>query len=460
MYDKTVGKLKRRKLFCALISLIGLCLAFIPFRWVTVPLGIILCFVIYLILSLKLVATPINKTLFYEMDAEKFLYLSYCLGFGGRICDMYADYYRGKYDKAIEIIEQSLPTAKKNVFRYEYSLQLAYCYFEKGDMDGLKRALEEIDLIPCKSKREISLKENSAFLTEFLKRFANGEYDVCKEMKISESCTNDVRSVPALINRIKLYDGIANYMNGNIEEASSAFNEVEQSCPHIYFSQIARYYLTGERESNDSSFATIGDIKRQNVNAHRGRKINNRPKKAVAILCACTVIILIVSLVLLLPSAAKGCNGTGKPSDPYTVISNNDEITRVVDILPINTDGDALCIYIDEGALIQGITHPDYYAQNVGIAYLDRIGDDLYKYGISVRFERADKKIDSSLYKISAPDIGRDVYFRIVGERKDIPSDTMISKEFYVLDESYYLCYIKSPEADVSEYSFEKVQES
>ncbi|MBR7101489.1 MAG: hypothetical protein IKC74_04305 [Clostridia bacterium] len=458
MYDKIAKSLRRRKLLCVLLSLLSLGLGFIPLRALTVPLGIILCFVIYFFASLLLVARPINRVLLYEMDAEKFLYLSYELGYGSDICDMYADYYRGRYDKAIEIINQSMPKTKRSLFKYEYSLQLAYCYFESGDMDGLARILEEIDLIPCESKNEISLKKDSAFILEFLKKFTNGEYAACKEMKIAEVCNEDIRSVPAIINRIRLYHGIACYMNGDTEEANTVLSEVINSCSGIYFSKIARYYVTGEKEDEkqeDSFFATIGDLKRQNCKAASLRK--NKNIKAKKTIIAAAIIVAIPVIILASLGLLDSCDVFSSPADAYTIIAENEDITRVVDIVPINTEGDALCIYLSDGQYISGITHGGYYSQILGIAYLNRVGDDLYRYGTSVKFQQAEKRVDSSLYKISAPDIGKDVYFKIVSDKKDVPADTMIKKEFYVHDKTYYLCYICVKDSESSEYSYEAV---
>ena len=109
MYDKIAKSFKRRKHLCLLLSLLGLGLCFVPLRAVTVPLGVGLCFGIYFFTSLLFVARPINKILFYEMDAEKFLYLSYELGYGGSVCDIYADYYRGRYAETIDTVNKSLP---------------------------------------------------------------------------------------------------------------------------------------------------------------------------------------------------------------------------------------------------------------------------------------------------------------------------------------------------------------
>ena len=463
MYDKAARSLKRRKHLCALLSILGLGLAFIPLRAVTVPLGIVLCFLIYFTLSLLLVARPINKALFYEMDAEKFLYLSYELGYGGSVCDIYADYYRGRYEKAIELINESILKTKRRAFIYEYYTYLAYCYFEMNDMEGLKSVLEKIKLLPCEKRSERALKAETEFLVAFLTEFSLGEYGKCKEMNIIECSVKEFEFVPALKYKLKLYHGIACYKNGDTQDAEALFKDVAQACPNIHFSKIAESYLEEKTEipkksesPEGSFFATAGDIKRQNYKAFHSesRKKANRIKIAVT-----AGIIVILAVILIFICIKFIPLGGGKPSDPYTVIKNNDDITRVVDVVPVNPDGDALCIYLTNGQyMMGGITEEPYYSQTLGIAYLDRVGDNLYKYGVSVKFPQAEKWVDSSLYKISAPDIDKDIYFRIVGVREEIPADALISREFYVNDESYYLCFMYMKDADIDKYSFEKAQ--
>ncbi len=459
MYDKTAKSLKRRKRLCAILSLFGLGLAFIPLRAVTIPLGIILCFFIYLALSLLLVARPINKALLYEMDAERFLFLSYELGYGGSVCDIYADYYRGKYDKAIEIINDSIPKTKRNVFKYEYYTYLAYCYFEKGDMDRLKNACDTLKLMPCKSKSERALRADTECIIEFLLSFAAGDYAVCKEMNIIESASENFKSVPALLNKLKLYHGIACHMNGNTEESSALFSEVAEACPGLYFSKLAESYLNGNAEAKenneDNLFATIGDIKRQNKKALYAK--NKKSAKAKRIIVAVGIPAVMLVLILIAVDIIGIGDAFSRPADPYTVIAENDAITRVVDLVPINADGDALCIYLTDGQYTSGLTQEGYYSQILGIAYLNRVDDGLYRYGASVKFQQAEKWVDSSLYKISAPDISKDVYFKIVSAKGDIPSDAMITKEFYVREKAYCLCYMYAKDSEASEYSFEVV---
>ena len=464
MYDKIAKSFKRRKHLCLLLSLLGLGLFFVPLRAVTVPLGVGLCFGIYFFTSLLFVARPINKILLYEMDAEKFLYLSYELGYGGSVCDIYADYYRGRYAEAVDTVNKSLPKVKKALFRYEYCMQLAYCYFEMGDMDGLTRTLEELGLIPCESKGMAELKRESEFLLEFFEKFIKGEYEACKEMKIAESCPEDIRSVPAFMARLRLYHGIACHMNGDTEDAEMIFNEVATDCPNINFSKIARSYLTGEdegKENSDDCFATIGDIKRQNSKALQESK-NKSVKFKTAVIAIASVLLISLGIAVSLELFGLGnaCDMGRRPADPYTVIDSNEDITRVVDILPVNTEGDALCIYLADGQYMSGITHEGYYSQILGIAYLDRVGDELYRYGVSVKFQQAEKRVDSSLYRISAPDLNKDVYFKIVSSKDGIPSDALLNKEFYVGDKVYYLCFMYMKDSEAEEYSFEVVMEN
>ena len=459
MYDKTARSLKRRKHLCALLSILGLGLAFIPLRAVTMPLGIVLCFLIYFTLSLLLVARPINRTLLYEMNAEKFLYLSYELGYGGSICDIYADYYRGNYGKAIEIINESIPKTKRRIFKYEYYTYLAYCFFEKGDMEGLRSACDTLEALPCESKTERGLRAEALPIIKFLSSFADGDYSVCKEMNIAEACGGSGEAAPALLNRLRLYHGIACFKNGDADEAEAAFTEVSRACPDLYFSKLADSFLSDGSERAESAeksfFASAGEIKRQNRKAYEARNKGGIKAKKIFIAIGIPAVVLVV--VLMVTGLLGVGNIFSRSADPYTVIADNEDITRVVDIVPINADGDALCIYLADGYYTSGLTQEGRYSQILGIAYLDRVGDGLYKYGASVKHQQAERWVDPSLYKISAPDIEKDVYFKIVSAKEDIPGDAMISREFYIYEKVYYLCYMYSEESNAAEYSAEAV---
>ena len=510
MYDKEVKRYKRRLALSMLTPILSIAILFIPISYfITVPLTVIAWISICLAMFISLVTLKADNILAKEMDPEKYAYIYYSLKMGDDRVDMLADLYRGRYKEAIAAAERAHNKSRLSVWRLEALFVLAHICFEIKDMERLVAVCNRIEALSNRGRTAKNTVGKNAFVISYYRSFAAGDYEACKRIKEECEASKDYKSSPILLSRMMLYYGIACHKLGDTEEARRYFHYIMGNCPKLYLSKIAESYLNEDSvaETEDVVEAEIaeepmteesspeipedntvaanvdgatepdslydasvsaGDLIRQIQENKKGgmsvpgaesvgkRKGSKWGVKTFIIPAICLVLCIIIALVALLVPSGNGVSRT--PKEAFEAIADNEDITRVVEIIPINDEGDALCIYVSDGAYnYGGVTYEPYYSQKLSVAYLDFVGDGLYRYGISSPASpQAEKRIDSSTYKIFAPDLNKAIFFKIVDNFADVPPCESY-REFKIMEKTYYLCHLYTMDAESEDYACEKV---
>lgn len=220
----------------------------IPIYLINDPLRVIgyfVCCLIYMRIVINFaVQATIMPSLWKELDAEKYAAIINANPFRVNHSYRLNLYFAvGDYQSAYNIISSVLLQHKNVQLRIHGYLLLCRICFERGDYEGIKESLAEIDKYRKNNPKLKFLKQNKESY-EFYLAFSDADYassSALLEKSIEKYSKNKNRTYVALMRQYQL--AVTKRMNGDIEGASSLFEKIKEKSPKLVFSSLAQKQL-------------------------------------------------------------------------------------------------------------------------------------------------------------------------------------------------------------------------
>ena len=271
----------------------------IPFLLIKKPILLILYALLFFVYMRLAVNFAVRKTvmasILKELDAEKyaaiinakpfFLHYSYKL-------NLY--FVTGDYQSAYNMISSVL-IQHKNVYQRIYGrLLLCRICFERGDYEGLKEHLDEIDNY-FKYNTNLKLSKHNKEAYDYYRAFSNADYAsvlTLLEAKSKRYSNKKDKVYFLLISQYQL--AVTKRMMGNVDEAVAIFEDIKEKAPRLIYSTLAQKqldYISGTVE--EAAPERLANTENYNLQA-------NRKSKAVVLIAYCVGIFLIIAGVIFI----------------------------------------------------------------------------------------------------------------------------------------------------------------
>ena len=220
----------------------------IPIWLIKEPLGVIaylVCFLIYMRIAINFaVQATVMPSLWKELDAEKYAAIINAKPFWVHYSYKLNLYFAiGDYQAAYNIISSVL-IQHKNVQQRVYGhLLLCRICFERGDYEGLKEQLEQIDNY-FKYNTNLRPPKQNKDAYEFYRAFSDGNYSSLLpilEKSIEKYSKKKNRTYFALLRQYQL--AVTKRMSGDIDEAVVLFESIMEKAPKLILSTLAQKQL-------------------------------------------------------------------------------------------------------------------------------------------------------------------------------------------------------------------------
>lgn len=400
----------------------------IPIWLIKNPLGAILyflCFLIYMRIAINFaVQVTIMPSLWKELDAEKyaaiinskpfFVHYSYKL-------NLYLA--EGDYQAAYNIISSVLLQHKNAQQRINGHLLLCRICFERGDYEGLKEQLEQIDNY-FKYNTNLRLPKQNKDAYEIYRAFSDGNYASLLpilEKSIEKYSKKKNRTYFAILRQYQL--AVTKRMSGDIDEAVVLFESIMEKAPKLILSTLAQKqldYISGVLEETAPERLEITE--NHIVKSNRKTKISVRIAYCVGIL-----LILVGIIPTQLDSPTQKDKDLNYVAQIEKTIEDEYEEYQVLGYFYIYSDyaDETYMMSIDSLFLVEADGKLDLHT-------LYQLNGE-YHNNLNVTDIQVDKLYEYEIY--FAP---REVGFVLTEKKRDIPENTLY---YYEID-GYYFCVI------------------
>ncbi len=383
------------------------------------------CFLIYMRIAINFaLRVTVMSSLWKELDAEKyaaiinskpfFVHYSYKL-------NLY--FTEGDYQAAYNIISSVLLQHKNIQQRIYGHLLLCRICFERGDYEGLKEHLEQINNY-FKYNNKLRLLKQNKEAYEFYRAFSNGDYpSVCAQLEksIEKYSKKKSRTYVALIRQYQL--AVTKRMNGDVDEAVVLFEEIKERAPKLVLSVLAQKqleYISGTLEETSPERLAVTE----NHTVKSNRKVN-----IVVRIAYCVGILLILGGIIStqLDSPKQKDKDLNYVAQIEKTIEDEYEKYQVLGYFYIYSDyaDQTYMMSIDSLFLVEADGKLDLHT-------LYQLNGE-YENNLNVRDIQVDKLYEYEIY--FAP---RKVEFVLTEKERNIPESTLY---YYEID-GYYFCVI------------------
>ena len=213
----------------------------------------LVCFLIYMRIVIRAaVRTTIMPSLWKELDAEKYAAIINTRPFWVHYSYKLNLYFAiGDYQSAYNIISSILLQHKNARNRIYGRLLLCRICFERGDYEGLKEHVDEIDhCFQCNPSLKFPKQNKAAY--DFYRAFSDADYvSACAllEKGIAKYSKKKSGTYFSLIRQYQL--AVTKRMKGDMEEAVALFEMIREKAPKLVLSTLAQKqldYISGTLE--------------------------------------------------------------------------------------------------------------------------------------------------------------------------------------------------------------------
>ena len=234
------------------------------------------CFLLYIRIAINFaVRATVMPSLWKELDAEKYAAIINAKPFLVHYSYKLNLYFAiGDYQSAHNIVS-SILIHHKNVQQRVYGhLLLCRVCFERGDYEGLKENIDQIDSY-LKYNPSLKLSKQNKGAYEFYRNFSDADYvSVCALLKKGIAKYSKKRN-GAYFSLIRQYQlAVTKWMMGDIDEAIVLFENINEKAPKIVLSTLAQQqleYISGTLEEKAPERLEVTEI--ETVKSRRKTKI-------------------------------------------------------------------------------------------------------------------------------------------------------------------------------------------
>ncbi len=190
------------------------------------------------------VRVTVMPSLWKELDAEKYAAIINAKPFRVHYSYKLNLYFAiGDYQAAYSLISSALLQHKNVQLKIHGHLLLCRICFERGDYDGIKDSLAEIDNYR-RYNPNLKLPKQNKEAYDFYRSFSNDDYvSVCALLEKSIEKHSKKKS-GAYISLIRQYQlAVTKRMNGDVEEATLLFEKIKEKAPKLVLSTLAQKQL-------------------------------------------------------------------------------------------------------------------------------------------------------------------------------------------------------------------------
>ena len=400
----------------------------IPILLIKNPLGVILyflCFLIYMRIAIYFaVRITIMSSLWKELDAEKYAAIINAKFFLANYSyKLNLDFATGNYQNAHNIINSVL-LQHKNVNQKVYGhLLLCRVCFERGDYEGIKDNLAQIDNYH-KYNPTLKLSKLNKAAYEFYCAFSNADYtSACAiaEKGIDKYSKKKNCDYFVLMRQYQL--AVTKRMKGDIDAAVELFESIMEKAPKLILSTLAQKqldYISGVLEETAPE--------RLEVTENHIVKSNRKIKISVRIAYCVGILLILVGIILTqLDSPKQKDKDLNYVAQIEKTIEDEYEKYQVLGYFYIYSDyaDETYMMSIDSLFLVEADGKLDLHT-------LYQLNGE-YHNNLNVTDIQVDKLYEYEIYFAS-----RKVEFVLTEKERNIPKDTLY---YYEID-GYYFCVI------------------
>ncbi len=383
------------------------------------------CFLIYLRIAINFaVRVTVMSSLWKELDAEKYAAIINAKPFRVHYSYKLNLYFAiGDYQAAYNIISSVLIQHKNVQQRIYGHLLLCRISFERGDYEGLKELLDQIDNY-FKYNPNLKLPKQNKEAYEFYREFSDADYvSVCAllEKSIEKYSKKRNGSYFSLMRQYQL--AITKRMTGDFDEAIVLFENIKEKAPKLVLSTLAQKqldYISGTIEEQIPERLEITEI--EPVKSHRKAKIIF----IVAFCIACALLIM-GQILMQLDNPKQKNKDLNYIAQIENTIEDDYDKHQILGYFNIYTDyaDQTYMMSVDSLFLVETNGHLDLHT-------LYQLNGE-YQNNLNVKDIQIDKLYEYEIYFVP-----RKVEFILTEKERNIPENTLY---YYEID-GYYFCVI------------------
>ena len=401
---------------------------FVPLWFIGEPIWVIsyLAFLfIYVRITTRFaVRVAIMPSLWRELDGEKYAAIINTKPFRVHYSYKLNLYFvTGDYQSAYNVISSILLQHKHVQQRIFGHLLLCRICFERGDYEGIKEHLGQIDNY-FKYNPNIKLLKQDKEVHDFYRAFSDTDYaSVCAllEKNIAKYSEKKSRTYHTLVRQYQL--AVTKRMKGDVDEAVALFEKVKEKAPKLVLSTLAQQqldYISGVLEETSPERLVVTE--NHTVKSHRKVKF-------VVRIAYCVGILLILGGIMLtqLDFPKQKDKDLNYVAQIEKTIEDEYEEYQVLGYFYIYSDyaDETYMMSIDSLFLVEADGKLDLHT-------LYQLNGE-YHNNLNVKDIQVDKLYEYEIY--FAP---RNVEFVLTEKKRDIPENTLY---YYEID-GYYFCVI------------------
>lgn len=370
-------------------------------------------FLIPSVLWFSISMSKAKKYLFEELNPFKYYAVMGVYGKNLTEDNYEFNYAVGNYEKAVSLCLKEMSKTKLKQIEVECKYYLALCYFETENYEKLRIVCDELKAVFSSDKNGKVYKQQYGLVLDYFIDFLNGDYEKCKNIK---SCTEltDKKYSNFYIVKAQFYYAVALYKNNEIADACKEFESIAVCCPDLNLSKLSAKYLNSVRDykaDTESYNHPSCEIQKESYITFPQKEMT---KGRMAVLIMCLVVLAL--LVLQMNQSSVG--------SALDVLYENEEATGIIETVPVNDDGDVLCIYEKD--------------EKIGVAYLDSVGENEYKFGIATTHGSGfPKSSDAEIHCVKAGDSNLKIRYSVTSFEK-VPFETLSVNKFEKDNRTYY----------------------
>ena len=388
--------------------------------WVIVYL---LCFLIYTRIAITFaVRLTVMPSLWKELDAEKYAAIIHAKPFRVHYSyELHLYFATGDYQAAYNVIFSVLLSHKNTLQRiYGYLLLCRVC-FERGDYEGIKENLAEIENY-FKYNPSLRLPKQNKKAYEFYRAFADADYAsvlAILEKGIDRYSKKKGYAYIALMRQYQF--AVTKRMMGDVDEATSLLESIREKAPKLVLSTLAQRQL-------DSISGTLEETTPEKLEVTNFEPVKSRRKAKIILIVAFCIgcLLIIVGTILGQLTAPKQEN-----KDPEYIarlegsIEDDYEEYQILGYFDIYTDyaDETYSMRVDSLFLVESNGSLDLHTPYVL--------NGEYRNILNVKDIQVNQLYEYEIYFTP-----KKVEFVLTEKKRDIPEDMLY---YYEID-GYYFC--------------------
>ena len=263
--------------------------------YLLVPFLLILYRLLRRIIISRLYNRYVMGPLMVNMDAGLYramLEVAKCAARPG-VDHLLAAYYNSDYQTVVDLAANKMADARCRRFTPFYLLILSDTYFDLGDVEALRRTIEQYDAYLATEKNGEGLRRRFGNMDAY-RAFVEGRYEDGRAV-CDDKITKETRPI-AIVGSHWERALICSHM-GDTEGARSSFRYIAENAPNLHYGRVAKERLTAMDAGEDALPAPV--LLTPNATFTPVSYAVSRARRAVSIVTLVLIAILIVECLFL-----------------------------------------------------------------------------------------------------------------------------------------------------------------